>query len=92
MLSEWLIQKYYRRRFRQGVKEGLEIGYQEGLRKTMDKIRQEGIEEGRRQEYQRWIEWDLRRIDAAAANEPFHEYPPGPPNLDEWSAEVSAGR
>ena len=79
MLSEWLIQKYYRRRYRQGVQEGREIGYREGLMKTMDKIRQEGVEEGRQMEYQRWVEWDLRRIDAAAANKPFHEYPPARP-------------
>ena len=89
MISEWLIQKYYRRRFRQGfqegVKEGQEIGYRKGLMETMSKIRQEGFEEGRQLEYRRWVEWDLRRIDAAAANKPFHEYPPGPPNPDELS-------
>ena len=45
----------------------------------VDKIRAEGVEEGRAAEYRQWQAWNTRRMDAEAKGEPFNEPPPTPP-------------
>ena len=37
----------------------------------------EGRVEGQAAERARWVEWNRRRVEAAAKGQPFHEPPPG---------------
>ena len=47
------------------------------IEKYKNKRYRDGRQEGRYEERQQWVEWNRRRMEAEAANRPFHEPPPG---------------
>ena len=61
LVSQYLIEKYYNKRYRDGRQDG----------------RVEGRVEGLEERQQQWEEWNRRRMEAEAANQPFTEPPPG---------------
>ena len=65
LVSQYLIEKYKNKRHREGREEGREEGIKVGRM------------EGREERQQQWVEWNERRMEAEAANRPFHEPPPG---------------
>ena len=62
--SEMLVEKYLRRRYRAGLKEGEEIGKAEGLK------------EGKVEAWHVWQAWNQRRLEAEKEGRPFTEPPP----------------
>ena len=59
-----LAERYLRRRYEAGLKEGAEKG------------KAEGKVEGRTEAWEAWEAWNQRRLAAEAAGHPFNEPPP----------------
>ena len=47
------------------------------LKPLQEKLRQEGLEEGRNETHREWAAWNQRRLEAEQNGEPFDEPPPG---------------
>ncbi len=47
------------------------------IERQRERFREEGREEGKADERQAWVDWNTRRLDAEAREEPFDEPPPG---------------
>ena len=47
------------------------------IERQRERFREEGLEEGKADERQAWVDWNTRRLDAEARGEPFDEPPPG---------------
>ena len=60
-----------------GRVEGLEKGRVEGLVEGRVEGLAEGRAEGQAAERARWVDWNRRRMEAAAKGQPFDEPPPG---------------
>ena len=61
----------------EGMAEGRVEGMAEGRVKGLAEGRVKGLAEGQAAERSQWQDWNRRRMDAAAAGQPFHEPPPG---------------
>ena len=81
LVSQYLIEKYHNKRRREGVEEGIKIGEERGIKVGEErgiKVGEErGVKVGREERQQQWEEWNRRRMEAEAANQPFTEPPPG---------------
>ena len=66
--GEMLVERYLRRRYEAGLKAGEERGKAEGLK--------EGKERGVEQAWEVWQDWNLRRLAAEKADQPFNEPTP----------------
>ena len=65
LVSQYLIEKYKNKRYRDGHEDGSKAG------------EERGIKAGREERQRQWEEWNRRRMEAEAANRPFTEPPPG---------------
>lgn len=69
--------EYERRRAREeGLKEGSDARLEMERAKALERGIEAGLTLGRREERQRWLEWNRRRETAVATGEQFTEPPP----------------
>lgn len=70
--GEMLVERYLRRRYQAGLKEGEEKGKAEGR----EEGKAEGLAEGRSEAWNEWQSWNQRRLEAEKEGRSFTEPPP----------------
>ena len=77
-----ILWRLYQRRLEEAIEQAKIEARTEGMAEGMAEGRAEGRAEGIAQNYELWVAWNNRRIEAEEQNLPFDELPPPPPRAD----------